>query len=81
MALIPDNVPVRESDGDIAARFGIAQDSKPTEAQLEYQRDIRSVFSGLAQRINADVSDSREKSLALTALEEALLWTGKAIFK
>jgi hypothetical protein len=81
MALLPDNAPTRESDGDIAARFGIAQDSKPTEAQLAYQKEIRSAVSELAVKINADVADSREKSLALTALEEALLWAGKAIFK
>ena len=31
--------------------------------------------------LNADVEDSREKSLALTALEEALMWAGKAIFR
>lgn len=81
MALIPNNVPTQLSPEDIAARFMIAQDSRPTEAQLEYQNDIRQVFAGLAQRINADVADSRAKSTALTHLEDALMWTGKAIFQ
>lgn len=81
MALIPNNVETSESAEDIRKRFMIAQDGKPTDAQLEYQADIRWVFAGLAERINADVADGREKSLALTALEEALMWTGKAIFK
>lgn len=80
MALLPDNAPTRETAEQIRARFMIAQDSKPTEAQLRYQSDIREVFAGLSVRINEDVADSREKSLALTALEEALMWTGKAIF-
>ncbi|MGX5772684.1 Acb2/Tad1 domain-containing protein [Microbacterium trichothecenolyticum] len=30
--------------------------------------------------MNHDIADGRAKSLALTALEEALMWTGKAIF-
>lgn len=81
MALIPDNVPTRLSADDIAARMGIAQDGKPTDAQLAYQRDIAQVFVGLAQRINADVADSRAKAEALTHLEDALMWTGKAIFQ
>lgn len=80
MALIPDNVPTRLSAEDVAARFGIAQHGKPTDAQLAYQADIAVVFSGLAQRINTDVADSRAKSEALTVLEDALMWTGKAIF-
>jgi hypothetical protein len=80
MALLPDNTPTRETADDIKARFLIAQNGKPTDAQLAYQRDIAGVIEGLAQRINADVADSRQKSLALTALEEALMWTGKAIF-
>lgn len=81
MALLPNNVPVRESEAEIRARFGIAQDSKPTETQLAYQADIRAVVAGLAVRINEDVEDSREKSLALTHLEDSLMWLGKAIFR
>lgn len=81
MALLPDNTPVREDSDAIAARFGIAQDGKPTDAQLSYQRKIRDAIAGLAVEVNADVEDSREKSLAITHLEEALMWLGKAIFR
>lgn len=81
MALLPDNVPTRLSADDIATRFGIAQHGRPTEAQLAYQADIAQVFVGLAQRINADVADGRAKAEALTHLEDALMWTGKAIFQ
>lgn len=80
MALLPDNTRTRESSEDVRARFQIAQDGKPTDAQLAYQAGLRDIFAGLAGQINADVADSREKSLALTKLEEALMWTGKAIF-
>ncbi|MGX5770820.1 hypothetical protein ACWKWN_08720, partial [Microbacterium trichothecenolyticum] len=48
MALIPDNVPTRESDEEIRARFAIAQHGRPTDAQLAYQADIAEVFTGLA---------------------------------
>lgn len=81
MALLPNNAPTREDATDIRARFLIAQDGRPTQPQLDYQADLRAVFAGLAVRINEDVEDSREKSLAITALEEALMWTGKAIFR
>jgi hypothetical protein len=81
MALLPDNTPTRDTEAEVIARFGIAQDSRPTQAQLEYQRVLRGEIATIAAEINADVADSREKSLALTALEEALMWAGKAIFK
>lgn len=81
MALIPNNVPTREDAADVRARFGIAQDSRPTAAQLDYQATVRARIADLAVDLNADVEDSREKSLALTALEEALMWAGKAIFR
>lgn len=81
MALIPDNVPTREDADDIRARFGIAQDGKPTAAQLDEQKALKLAVSELAVGFNANVADGREKSVALTHLEEFLLWAGKAIFK
>lgn len=80
MALIPDNVPTRESADDIRSRFMIAQNGKPTEAQLDYQRQLREDIAAIATSLNMDVADGREKSLAITHLEEALMWAGKAIF-
>lgn len=81
MALLTNNAPTRESADDIRARFGIAQDGKPTSAQLGEQGAIRDQLAEVARGINENVADGREKSLALTALEEALMWAGKAIFK
>lgn len=70
----------RESEQQISGRFIIAQDGKPSQEQLDLQKSLRETFAGLAVRINRDVADSREKSLSLTNLEEALMWAGKAIF-
>lgn len=73
-----------ESSSRIDARFGIASDSvkpfAPRELQLDIQRAIREEFVTVAKMIERSVTDSREKSLALTKLEEALMWAGKAIF-
>lgn len=74
-----------EEQNALNKRFGIAQDA-PTidpadrEAQLNSQRDIREKIAAAALILDIDVADSREKSLALTKLEEALMWAGKAIF-
>lgn len=81
MALLLNNAPTRETRVEVLARFGIAQDGQPTEAQLTYQAGLRAEIASLATSINADIEDSREKSLALTYLEEALMWAGKAIFR
>ena len=79
MALVPDGVQPRE---DVAfTRFKIAQDAKPTEPQLSFQMEYRAMIAEAADELNLRVEDSREKSLALTHLEEALMWAGKAIFK
>lgn len=80
MALIPNNTPTREREQDIEKRFGIAQDRPATDAQLAYQANLRADISDIANAINRDVADGREKALALTHLEEALMWAGKAIF-
>lgn len=65
-----------------AARFNIAQDGpKPSDAQLANQREIRARIEAAAASIEGSAAPSREQSLALTKLEEALMWAGKAIFK
>lgn len=80
MGLRPDyKEPTRE---DVSERFMIAQDGpRPSTEQLELQHDLRQDFMELAHKINVTIKDDREKSLALTKLEEALMWAGKAIFK
>ena len=63
-------------------RFLIAQDGgKPTEDQLDAQREIRASIAEAGTRLQDLTEPSREQSLALTKLEEALLWAGRAIFK
>ena len=63
----------------VRARFGIARDA-PDEA-LSLQAAIRREVAHLAEYLTTEVEPSRELSLALTHLEEALMWAGKAVFK
>lgn len=68
----------------IAERFGIAQDGfipvNVAERQ-QVQQEFRAELYKAALYLNANLPEGREKSLALTKMEEALLWAGKAIFK
>ena len=81
MALVPNGYDPREGVHDIEMRFLIAQDGRPSDEQLSFQAGLREEIHDLAQTINSKIEDSREKSLALTHLEEALMWAGKAIFR
>jgi hypothetical protein len=81
MALTQNGYDPHESVQALEARFKIASDTPPTVEQVEYQRVLRGAVDALAQDLNQRVFDCREKSLALTKLEEALMWAGKAIFK
>jgi hypothetical protein len=63
-------------------RFSIAQDSpKPSSEQLVSQKDIRDAIAHAAFVLESETRPSREQSLALTKLEEALLWAGRAVFQ
>lgn len=72
---------ISEARAKANARFGIAQDGKPSTEQLDEQRMIRDLIADAGFAIECNIADGREKSLALTHLEEALMWAGKAIFK
>ena len=50
-----------------------------SEADVTKMETLRDEMRLLAMTVNALVPDSREKSLALTALEESLMWANKAI--
>lgn len=64
-----------------ASRFNIAQDGpRPTDEQLRNQAAIRDAIKSAASAVETRTLPSREQSLALTKLEEALLWAGKAVF-
>lgn len=69
---------------DVSDRFGIAQDIPLPEdinARQAVQRQVRQDVYITAKLMAEQIAPSRELSLALTHLEEALLWVGKAIFK
>lgn len=70
----------RETPEQINKRFGIAQDGKPSQEQLAAQSELRHIIALAGGFMNENIADGREKSLALTHLEEALMWAGKAIF-
>lgn len=73
-----------DSYPDISGRFGIAQDAPvpdDIEARQQVQIQVRSDIYIAAKTMSAQIAESRELSLALTHLEEALMWAGKAIFK
>lgn len=57
----------------------IASDSKSTEEQLKVHRNLRAAFETAEQALET-LPASREKALALTNLEQALMWAGKAIY-
>ncbi len=51
----------------------------PTPEKLEGFQAIRTYAKDLAETINELCPDSREKSLAITNLEEAMFWANAAI--
>ena len=69
---------------DVYDRFGIAQDApvpEDIEARQAVQRQVRQDIYIAAKLMADQIAPGRELSLALTHLEEALMWAGKAIFK
>ena len=67
----------------VTDRFMIAQNvpvSLDIERRKVVQLRLQAEVLEFAQRLVEDVEDSRELSLALTRLEEALMWADKAIF-
>ena len=51
----------------------------PKEGQPQKYEDIRNSARNLAALFDALCPDSREKSLAMTALEEAVMWANASI--
>lgn len=73
---------LRENADDIRQRLGIAQDGgKPSAEQLQVQATLRDMIAEVALYGNSHITDGRNKSIALTALEDALMRFGKAIFE
>jgi hypothetical protein len=52
---------------------------KPTEEQIKKIESLREDYKSLAKCVNEISKDSRYKSLAITSLEESLMWAVKNI--
>ena len=52
---------------------------KPSPAQQDYYSDIRVFAHDLADTVNKLVPHCREKSLAMTKIEEAVFWANAGI--
>jgi hypothetical protein len=52
---------------------------KPNEKQIKRIEELRNGSFAFANEINNKCPDSREKSLAITKLEECLMWAVKSI--
>jgi exoribonuclease R len=63
-------------DADIANRFRFHKAN--AERQLEHEA-IRSRCRDLAETLNDLLPEGREKSLAMTHLEEVMMWANAAI--
>jgi hypothetical protein len=61
---------------DLANRFTY---HAPKNGQVERYQKIRDAAHGLAQLLNSECPESREKSLAVTHLEDAVMWANAAI--
>ncbi len=64
-------------DPDIKHRF--AFHPATTEEKKLAHGSVREACHELGQKFSADLPDGREKSLALTKLEEAMFWANAAI--
>ena len=64
------------SPAEIATRFDY---HRPTEEQQDRMAFLRGSFKGLAEELADSTPDSREKSLALTHLEQAHFYANAAI--
>lgn len=71
-----------EQQNAFNARFSIAQDTTPDnlERRQELQRDFRELIQRAGVLLDSELEPSQELSVALTHLQTALLFGGKAIF-
>ncbi len=68
------------SNQQIEDRFGFHKATiEGAEATKPKHEQLRIDFKSFANMLNNELPDGREKSLALTALEEASMWSHKAI--
>lgn len=71
------HTPLSDADhADLAKRFSY---HPPKDGQPERYTDLRSRAHELAKRIVSECPSSRERSLALTKLEEVVMWANASI--
>jgi hypothetical protein len=63
--------------GDLLNRFGYHPPM--TDATVRSHERLRGAFRALAQLVDEEVPDSREKSLSITKIEEAMFWANAGI--
>lgn len=61
---------------DIDNRF---QYHRPNEATARKHQDVRILCHDVAENLNALLPEGREKSLAITHLEEAMFWANASL--
>lgn len=64
------------TDEDLANRFTY---HPPNPTQIDVYAQIRAIGHAFAVALNEMVPDSREKSLAITKLEEVVMWANAGI--
>jgi hypothetical protein len=67
---------------EVEQRFGTHKATiEGEEATLPKHQTLRAQFKAFANYLDGAMDDGREKSLAFTALEEASMWSHKAVAK
>lgn len=65
---------------DIEHRFGFHKATiEGANATLPLHRDLRILFREFAEKVDAILPDGRAKSVAFTTLEDASMWSHKAV--
>jgi hypothetical protein len=64
------------TDDELLKRFTY---HAPTPEKIETHQDIRELGKQFAEYIDGCAYDSREKSLAITKVEEAVMWANAAV--
>lgn len=62
---------------EIVHRFGYHPPK--TDEKIVAHEDMRALFCGVALEVDRLMSDSREKSIVLTKIEEAMFWGNAGI--
>ena len=68
------------SPEEIENRFGFHKATiEGANAALPKHRDLRVLFRGFAEQVDAILPDGRAKAVAFTELENASMWAHKAV--